>query len=118
MWLKSASAPTVLGHKDPRSTQRYAHLEVDTRGAAIETIGKAEKRTRTPRSPEITKPAEAGFVIDSLAERVSACSVLHGVLYVFQINRLINGLHSSPVSGSSLPHPQVPCRIDDILDDT
>ncbi|WP_222423073.1 hypothetical protein [Thiomonas delicata] len=43
---------------------------MDTLGAAIETIGKAEKRTRTPRSPEITKPAEAGFVIDSLAERV------------------------------------------------
>lgn len=42
----------VLGHQDPRSTDRYAHLEVDT-------IGVARKRTRTRRTPEKTKDAEA-----------------------------------------------------------
>ena len=30
----------VLGHKDPRSTQRYAHLETEALGAAIANIGR------------------------------------------------------------------------------
>ncbi|OIQ80741.1 tyrosine recombinase XerC [mine drainage metagenome] len=49
----------VLGHKDPRSTDRYAHLEVDTLGEALDKIGVARKRTRTPRTPQKTKDAEA-----------------------------------------------------------
>ena len=49
----------VLGHQDPRSTDRYAHLEVDTLGEALDTVGVARKRTRTRRTPEKTKDAEA-----------------------------------------------------------
>jgi integrase len=30
----------VLGHKDPRSTQRYSHLAIDTLTAAVGKIGK------------------------------------------------------------------------------
>ncbi|MGS0742843.1 tyrosine-type recombinase/integrase [Glaciimonas sp. GG7] len=30
----------VLGHKDPRSTQRYSHLAIDTLTVAVSKIGK------------------------------------------------------------------------------
>ena len=30
----------VLGHKDPRSTQRYSHLAIDTLTAAVGKIGR------------------------------------------------------------------------------
>ena len=46
----------VLGHKDPRSTKRYAHLTAHSLGKALETIGTAEKRTRTPPDPQKAKP--------------------------------------------------------------
>lgn len=35
----------VLGHKDPRSTQRYAHLAVDTLAAAVGRIGQKNPPT-------------------------------------------------------------------------
>jgi hypothetical protein len=50
----------VLGHKDPRSTKRYAHLETESLRGALETIGTARKRTRTqPEAPK-TKPPDGG----------------------------------------------------------
>ena len=50
----------VLGHKDPRSTKRYAHLTAHSLGKALETIGTAEKRTRTPPDPQKAKPPVGG----------------------------------------------------------
>lgn len=44
----------VLGHKDPRSTQRYAHLRHDTLAAAVSKIG------RSPRTPPLKRKAAAG----------------------------------------------------------
>lgn len=50
----------VLGHEDPRSTKRYAHLTAHSLGKALETIGTAEKPTRTPSEPQKTKPPVGG----------------------------------------------------------
>ena len=40
----------VLGHKDSRSTQRYAHLATDTLAAAVGRIGKISP-TRAIKKP-------------------------------------------------------------------
>lgn len=40
----------VLGHKDPRSTQRYAHLKHDTLAAAVGKIGRRLPHTDKPKA--------------------------------------------------------------------
>lgn len=40
----------VLGHKDPRSTQRYAHLRHDTLADAVGKIGRKSPHTEKPKA--------------------------------------------------------------------
>jgi integrase len=46
---------TVLGHKDPRSTQRYAHLTADTLKDAVSKIG----RKKPPHKPSASDKKKA-----------------------------------------------------------
>lgn len=45
----------VLGHKDPRSTKRYAHLKHDTLASAVDKIGR--KSPHTPQEKDRPKAA-------------------------------------------------------------
>jgi site-specific recombinase XerD len=44
----------VLGHRDSRSTQRYAHLRDDTLTTAVGQIGKKPRTQPEPESKQVT----------------------------------------------------------------
>lgn len=49
----------VLGHKDPRSTQRYAHLTHGTLSAAVNKIGRKTGQTPPHKDQEKSRPKAA-----------------------------------------------------------